>query len=120
MRIGETAHASTCPNNPNHQGTGRLLSRNPNTTANNPRAQELTTLIHGGAISPALAEARTELNHRRNARIRVEAREAAEKRMRAMEASKTEEMKNEEAARKRRKIKLAPAWEEGGVKKRSF
>lgn len=57
------------------------------------------------------------MNHRRNAQIRVEAREAAEKRLRAMEANKTEERKNEEAVRKRRKVKLAPAWEEGGIRK---
>lgn len=117
MRIGESAHASSCPYNPNHQGTGRTLARNPTNTANDPRTRDLTNLVHGGPISAALAEARSELNHRRNARIRVEAREAAEKRMRAMEANKTEEKKNEEAARKRRKTKLTPAWEEGGVRK---
>ncbi|CAG8958062.1 hypothetical protein HYFRA_00000406 [Hymenoscyphus fraxineus] len=120
MRIGNSAHALSCPYNPNHQGSLRSLNRN-NITMNDPRAQNLTNLIHGGPISSELAEARFEWRQRQNAKMRVEAREAAEKRLREMEASKGPEVKKKgEAARKKRKVNLLPAWEEGGVRKRAF
>lgn len=82
-------------------------------------------LVHGGEVSAELAKARDEFRQRRREEIRPWVAEAAEaRRKKAMEA---QQQQNGEGAsgtgappRKKRKVKLVPAWEEGGLTKRAF
>lgn len=106
MRLGPTAHASTCDYHPN-----RVSVRRDQQQAGHNRMMQL---IHGGEVSETLAKAREELRRVRREQMRPLAAAAAEARMKNAVAEK--KAKASEAPMKK-KVKLMPAWEEGGVSK---
>lgn len=67
----------------------------------------MAELVHGGPVSEALEKARFERNKKIREKMRPLAAEAAERRMLAMAMSR-----EEKPVEKKRKLKLAPAWEE--------
>jgi hypothetical protein len=113
-RFGETAHAQTCTYHPN-----KVRTRKDQEEATRDR---MTQLVHGGPVSEALQQARTARNARIKAEVRPLALEAAEKRMKeAKDMARIREAGMKESnVPKKRKTKLVPAWEEGGLTKRTF
>lgn len=99
MRIGDTAHGPACPYNPN-----KVQLRADKIAANH---NSMTELVHGRPISEALEQARKESVEKRRAAMRPLAAAAAEARMKANQVEKKE-------VPKKSKVKLAPAWREGG------
>lgn len=113
-RFGETAHAPTCSYHPNKVRASKYQEE--------ATRDRMTQLVHGGPVSEALQQARQARNARIRAEVRPLALEAAEKRMKeAREQAKARELEMKESnLPKRRKTKLVPAWEEGGLTKRTF
>ena len=99
MRIGDTAHGPACPHNP-----GKVQLRADQIAANQ---NSMTELVHGRPISDVLEQARKDSADRHRAAVRPLAAAAAEARMKANQVEKKE-------APKKSKVKLAPAWKEGG------
>jgi len=110
IRIGPTAHASTCSYHPN-----RVQLRRDQLDAGQNRMMQL---VHGGEVSEALAEAREELRRKRREMLRPLAAKAAEERMKKAAVEQKDMVPVE--APKKKKIKLLPAWEEGGHAKKPF
>lgn len=104
MRIGQEAHAPTCDYHP------RKLQKS--------KAQQAAGQVHmtetllGGPASEALLRARDARNERVRAELRPKAAEAAEARMKAELERAKEGGKNESPEKKRRRVRLLPAWEE--------
>jgi hypothetical protein len=102
LRIGETAHALTCTYHPN-----RVQLRRDQKEA---EANRMMLHVHGGEVSEALAQAREDLRRRRREAIRPLALKAAEERAKTA-AEERQGMSLTEQAKKKRKVKLVPAWE---------
>lgn len=83
-------------------------------------------LVHGGEVSPELTRARDEFRQRRREEMRPKLAEAAEARMKqAAEEQKRHRLLSRGVngsgqVGTKRKVKLVPAWEEGGTTKRSL
>lgn len=117
IRLGPTAHATFCIYHPNKVN----LTKNQQERA---RAR-IMGLVHGGEVSAELTKARDEFRQRRREEIRPWVAEAAEaRRKKAMEQQQQQNGEGASGtgapARKKRKVKLVPAWEEGGLTKRAF
>lgn len=107
IRLGETAHARSCPFHPEHLGLG--------SRAREAEARRMAVLVHGGPVSDALAEARRERDRMRSAAVRPLAAEAAERRMKAAQEQPAAPGLLPSQGRpptKKAKTKLTPAWEE--------
>jgi len=76
-------------------------------------------LVHGGEVSEELAKAREELRRKRREMMRPLAAAAAEERLKKAQEQKKHEPNPVETPKKR-KVKLLPAWEEGGYAKKPF
>ncbi len=68
--------------------------------------------VHGGKVSDALQKARQERNVRNRERIRPLALEAAEKRAKEEALARRAHEEEQGYAKKQKKAKLLPAWEE--------
>ena len=107
LRIGPTAHASTCKNHPN-----KVNLRPDQLRANEAKILES---VHGGHISQTLLKAREERNAKVREKMRPQVLEAAEKRAKEAAAEKARmEKENSEKAgpSAKKKVKLIAPWEE--------
>lgn len=80
-------------------------------------------LVHGGEVSAELSRARDEFRQRRREEMRPKLAEAAEARMKMMLEQKRQQSLSstgETPPRKKNKVKLVPAWEEGGWTKKAL
>lgn len=78
-------------------------------------------LVHGGEVSPELTRARDEFRQRRREEMRPKLAEAAEaRRKQALEQKRQGSSTAGQPAPKKTKVKLVPAWEEGGTTKRAL
>lgn len=119
LRIGATAHATFCIYHPNKVNL---------TKAQQDAARErIMGLVHGGEVSPELTRARDEFRQRRREEMRPKLAEAAEARMKqAQEEQKRQRLLSSpsssggQAPPPKRRVKLVPAWEEGGTTKRGL
>jgi hypothetical protein len=100
MRIGAEAHHPTCDYHP------RKIRKLPSQIANN--QAQLTETVLGEPASEALLRAREARNQRVRAELRPKTAEAALKRM----EEQRERVKEEGGERKKRKVRLVPAWVE--------
>ncbi|PSR78384.1 hypothetical protein BD289DRAFT_486068 [Coniella lustricola] len=119
IRIGPTAHATFCTYHPNKVS----LTRSQQEAA---RAR-IMGLVHGSKVSAQLAEARDAFRQRRREEMRPKVAAAAEARLEQARKEKQasgngnatgEEAK--EAFKRKRKVKLVPAREEGGKARRAW
>lgn len=79
-------------------------------------------LVHGGEVSAELTRARDEFRERRREEMRPRLAEAAEARMKQSLEQKRQNLSStgETPPRKKNKVKLVPAWEEGGRSKKAL
>lgn len=76
-------------------------------------------LVHGGEVSPELTKARDAFRKRRQEEMRPKLAEAAEaRRTHQIEQKRQGSALSSQAAPKKSKVKLVPAWEEGGTIKK--
>ncbi|KAM3069584.1 hypothetical protein ACMFMG_005685 [Clarireedia jacksonii] len=101
IRMGNKAHARTCPNHPDHSRLQKAQIA--------ARQTQLTQLVHGGPVNEILEQARTTRNQERRVSMRPLAAAAAEARMKEQGLGGVAEKKG---GVKRKRVNLKPAWEE--------
>lgn len=113
LRIGATAHATFCIYHPNKVSLTQ--------TQQDAARARIMGLVHGGEVSAELTRARDEFRQRRREEMRPKLAEAAEARVK-LEQQKRQNLASagEAPPRKKSKVKLVPAWEEGGWTKKAL
>ncbi|KAJ4422344.1 hypothetical protein N0V82_002998 [Gnomoniopsis sp. IMI 355080] len=114
-QCGATAHATFCIYHPNKVN----LTKSQQDAART----RILGLVHGGEVSDELTRARDEFRQRRREEMRPKIAEAAEARMKLTLEQKRQQslsLTAETPPRKRNKVKLVPAWEEGGWTKKGL
>lgn len=115
LRIGATAHATFCIYHPNKVNLTKTQQEAART--------RIMGLVHGGEVSAELNRARDDFRLRRREEMRPKVAEAAEARRKQMMEQKRQQglsLTGETPPRKKNKVKLVPAWEEGGWSKKGL